>query len=101
MQTMIDLSNVIAGLCSLAIAIRLFTYQRGERVHSYYMAIFSWCLINLNFAGCLFLLLAGIQHPFAIVNMVFTIGFLCKLIKTKGNLAHAIFQRKTPQVQSQ
>lgn len=100
MQTMIDLSNVIAGLCSLAIAIRLFTYRRGERAHSYGMAILSWCLINLNVGGCLFLLLAGIPHPLAIVNMVFTLGFLCKLIKTRGNLAHAIFQRKNPQVQT-
>jgi hypothetical protein len=99
MQVFIDLSNVIAGLCSLVIAIRLLTYKRGQRQHDYWMALLSWCLINLNIAGCLFLLLSGIQHPFAIVNMVFTIGFMCKLIKTKGNLAHALFQRKITQVQ--
>ncbi len=99
MQVIIDFTNVIAGLCSLVIAIRLLTYKRGERQHSYVMAIFSWCLINLNIAGCLFLLLCGIQHPCAILNMVLTWGFMFKLIKTKGNLAHAIFQRKTTQVQ--
>lgn len=100
MQTLIDFSNLIAGLCSLAIAIRLLTYKRGERKHSYVIAIISWCLINLNIGGCLFLCLIGIQHPFAIINMVFTVAFMFKLIKTKGNLAHAIFQRKTTQVQT-
>lgn len=100
MQTIIDLSNLVAGLCSLVIAIRLLTFKRGEREHSYRIAILSWCLINLNIAGCLFLLLAGIQHPLAMVNAVLTFGFMFKLIKTRGNLAHALFQRKSTQVQS-
>ncbi len=101
MQMLIDVSNVIAGICSLVIAIRLLTFKRGERQHSYGMALLSWCLINLNIGGFLFLLLSGIQHPFAIVNMLLTIGFMAKLIKTRGNLAHAIFQRKLTQVHTQ
>lgn len=100
MQIIIDLSNVIAGLCSLIIAIRLLTFKRDGREHCYRMAILSWCLINLNAGGCLFLLLAGIQHPFAIVNAALTLGFMFKLIKTRGNLAHALFHRKHTQVPS-
>jgi len=94
MQSLVDLSNLIAGLCSLAIAIRLFTFKRGERQHNYRMAVLSWCLINLNVGGCFFLLLSGIQHPLAIVNAVVTFVFMFKLFKTRGNLAQAIFQRK-------
>lgn len=91
MQTITDISNLIAGLCSLIVVIRLLTFKRGHRQHSYWIAALSWLLINLNLGGFLFLLFCGIPQPFlALLNMVFTLGFTIKLIKTKGNLVHAL-----------
>lgn len=91
MQIITDISNLVAGLCSLIIALRLLTYQRAGRRHSYCVAALSWLLININIGGCIFLICNGIPYPlFAALNMVFTMGFTLKLMKTKGNLAQAL-----------
>lgn len=100
MQTLVDLINLMAGLCNLVIVIRLLTYRRGHRRHSYAISVLAWVLINLNLAWCLFLILHGISHPLlALLNLLFALGFAFKLLKTKGNIA-PFFQLNTTMRQS-